>query len=134
MIDGIGAGNLAREAILSALRDQAQATDDVTRSFQQVRELIGGEEPETGLNMSSALAESSAEAPGFADALRNGFDAVRAELDAEARLPEDIVTGKVDDFHEVAARIKRADVSLKFALEVRNKLIDAYREVMRMTV
>ena len=35
---------------------------------------------------------------------------------------------------EIAARVKRADLSFKFAMEIRNKLIDAYREVMRMQV
>ena len=49
-------------------------------------------------------------------------------------LPEDVVSGKVTDFHEIAAQIKTADLSFKLALEIRNKLVDAYREVMRMNV
>ena len=49
-------------------------------------------------------------------------------------MPEEVVTGRVDEFHELAARLKQADLTFKFALEVRNKLIDAYREVMRMSV
>jgi flagellar hook-basal body complex protein FliE len=38
------------------------------------------------------------------------------------------------DFHEVATRVKQAQLSFDFAMQVRNKFIDAYREVMRMTV
>ena len=38
------------------------------------------------------------------------------------------------DFHEVATRLKQAQLSFDFAMQVRNKFIDAYREVMRMTV
>ena len=34
----------------------------------------------------------------------------------------------------LAIQLKRADLSFRFALEIRNKLIDAYREVMRMNV
>jgi flagellar hook-basal body complex protein FliE len=34
----------------------------------------------------------------------------------------------------VAARLKESELSLRFSLEVRNKLIDAYREIMRMSV
>ncbi|MCA9000327.1 MAG: flagellar hook-basal body complex protein FliE [Planctomycetes bacterium] len=45
----------------------------------------------------------------------------------------DAVKGDVD-FHEVAGRIKEAQLSFNFALQVRNKLIDSYREIMRMSV
>jgi flagellar hook-basal body complex protein FliE len=45
-----------------------------------------------------------------------------------------VLSGRVDDFHEIAVQIKKADVSFRFAMEIRNKLIDAYREVMRMPV
>ena len=49
-------------------------------------------------------------------------------------LPKDLMAGKVTDFHEVAIQLKQADLSFRFAMEIRNKLIDAYREVMRMHV
>ena len=59
-------------------------------------------------------------------------------VDAAARVPDqvtlDVATNKIQDFHEVAAALKTSELSFKFALEVRNKLIDAYREVMRMGV
>jgi flagellar hook-basal body complex protein FliE len=50
------------------------------------------------------------------------------------RLIDDVVTGRVTDFHEVALRLKESELSFRFSLEVRNKLVDAYREVMRMSV
>ncbi len=49
-------------------------------------------------------------------------------------LPAKLVTGEIKDFHELAGQLKRSELTFKFALEVRNKLIDAYREVMRMSV
>jgi len=45
-----------------------------------------------------------------------------------------LLGGGATDFHQVAAQIKRSELTFKFALEVRNKLIDAYRETMRMSV
>jgi flagellar hook-basal body complex protein FliE len=45
-----------------------------------------------------------------------------------------VIAGRIDSAHEVAARIKRADLTMKFSMEIRNRLIDAYREVMRMSV
>ena len=50
------------------------------------------------------------------------------------RLVDDVLAGKVTDFHEAASKLKEAELGMKFALEVRNKFVDAYREVMRMSV
>ena len=123
MVDriGSGGGGLQREAILAALRKQATQTDEVHKAA----ELVSGD---------SGAARAAGDRPSFAGALKDGISAVNGEIRNAERLPEDIALGKVDDFHEVAARLKRADLSFKFAMEVRNKLIDAYREVMRMPV
>ncbi len=120
MVDRIGSqgGSLAHEAILAAARKQAEAasaTHDAAR--------IGG-----------GADAAQTERGRFVAALEQGLDAVGGQVARAESLPEDVVTGRVDDFHELAARIKQADLSFKYALEVRNKLLDAYREVMRMNV
>ena len=68
--------------------------------------------------------------------IREGLLAVDREVRAASpeSLASDLATGKINDFHEVATRINRARISFDFALEIRNKLIDAYRETMRMSV
>jgi flagellar hook-basal body complex protein FliE len=48
-------------------------------------------------------------------------------------LTESFLMGE-KDFHEVAVQIRQSDLALKYAFAVRNKLVDAYREVMRMSV
>ena len=45
-----------------------------------------------------------------------------------------LVKGERTDVHEVMLAVAKADVSFKFMLEVRNKLLEAYQEVMRMQV
>ncbi len=47
---------------------------------------------------------------------------------------EDFSTGKVEDMHEVMLSMTRADLSFQMLLEVRNKLVDAYTEIMRTQV
>ncbi|MEM7309981.1 MAG: flagellar hook-basal body complex protein FliE [Planctomycetota bacterium] len=122
MVDRIGSGgSLQREAILAALRNQAKAGAEVRDASSAVSESVSGRAKEAG-------------GIDFAESLREGLRDVEGEIRSAERLPEDLVAGEITDFHEVAARIKRADLSLKFALEIRNKLIDAYREVMRMQV
>jgi flagellar hook-basal body complex protein FliE len=56
------------------------------------------------------------------------------ELKGADSITADLLAGRIDSPHEVAARVRRADLTLKFSLEIRNRLIDAYREVMRMSV
>ncbi len=118
MVDRIGStGGLQQEAVLAALQRKAA-------ELRQAR-------IETS---SPGQASRETSAPELLNGLRDGIRAAQSELAAADRLPEDIVTGKVTEFHEIAAQIKRADLTLKYSLEIRNKLVDAYREVMRMSV
>lgn len=123
MVDRIGNGgsSLAREAIRAAMESQSRLTDRIRSEAAAVAPGAASE------------AQKSPEAD-FASRLTKGIEAVNAEVVKAEKLPSDFVSGKVDDFHEVAVQLKTADISFRFALEVRNKLIDAYREVMRMQV
>ncbi|MCK5295076.1 MAG: flagellar hook-basal body complex protein FliE [Arcobacteraceae bacterium] len=47
---------------------------------------------------------------------------------------ESIATGKVENLQEAVQKIEEAELSLKLALEVKNKALSAYKEIMRMQV
>lgn len=47
---------------------------------------------------------------------------------------EGIATGNVKNLQEAVQKIEEAELSLKLALEVKNKALNAYKEVMRMSV
>ena len=119
-MDGIGKSSLAREAIASAIRAQADRT-------ASARELAAG-------ITDQSRPETEAPKVDFSKHLTGGIEAVDTQLKHAASMPEKLVTGQVDDFYEVAVQVRQADLTFKFAMEIRNKLIDAYREVMRMTV
>ena len=118
MVDRIGDGALAREAILAAMKAQAGSAERIGAAAEQITGKDAQGPPEMD----------------FASKLKQGLSEVDADIRRAESLPKDLVTGKIDDFHEVAIQLKRADLSFRFALEIRNKLIDAYREVMRMNV
>lgn len=129
MVDSIGrsGGSLAQEAIQAALRRQTTAHASVEQAVADVAASAAGAQP--------AQVNPAQDASGsFVHALRSGTAEVVKSVHASEKLPVAMVEGTVTDFHEIAAQIKTADLSFKFALEVRNKLIDAYREVMRMSV
>lgn len=46
----------------------------------------------------------------------------------------DLITGKTDNVHNVVLSAVKADLSFRMVLELRNRLTEAYQEIMRMQV
>lgn len=47
---------------------------------------------------------------------------------------EDLAMGETKNIHETMIALEKAEISFKLMLQVRNKILDAYHEVMRMSV
>ncbi|WDV47688.1 flagellar hook-basal body complex protein FliE [Clostridiaceae bacterium M8S5] len=45
-----------------------------------------------------------------------------------------LATGEIENLHDVTIASNKADIALQLTLTVRNKIIDAYKEIMRMQV
>jgi flagellar hook-basal body complex protein FliE len=70
----------------------------------------------------------------FSEILRNSVQNVN-ELQTQADTAiKELVAGRSKNIHETMLTIERADSALKLAMSVRNKILDAYKEVMRMQV
>ena len=122
MIRSVDQGRMFAEAWKAAQQSHAEMLAAVQSSLPEPLRSAGPEG-------AAGAFESS-----LGSAVGRGIDALQAGAGTVERLPEKIVTGEVRDFHEIAGQLKRSELTFKFALEVRNKLIDAYREVMRMSV
>lgn len=46
----------------------------------------------------------------------------------------DFMAGKTDNIHEVMIAAQKAEVSISFVTEVRNRILDAYQEFSRMQI
>jgi len=46
----------------------------------------------------------------------------------------DLAAGKDVDLHQVMLSMQEADIAFQVALQTRNKIVDAYQEIMRMQV
>src|SRR3954467_8307935 len=57
-------------------------------------------------------------------------DKMQVEADEQSRM----VAEGGGNLHEVALSLEKADVAMRLAMKVRNKLVDAYNEIMRMSV
>jgi flagellar hook-basal body complex protein FliE len=47
---------------------------------------------------------------------------------------EKMVTGEASDLHDVMIAVEKARTSFDLLMEIRNKTMDMYREVMRMSI
>jgi flagellar hook-basal body complex protein FliE len=65
----------------------------------------------------------------FSDALGQALGQVEA-LQQEADLQSAAVANGAGNLHEVALALEKADIGLRVAAKVRNKLVEAYQEVM----
>ncbi|MDP3488161.1 MAG: flagellar hook-basal body complex protein FliE [Bacillota bacterium] len=45
-----------------------------------------------------------------------------------------LVLGEIDDLHQVTVAMEQAKLSLQLAVQVRNKIVEAYQEIARMQV
>ncbi len=49
-------------------------------------------------------------------------------------LTYDFITGKNDNIHNLMIAQEKSGILLQFTMQVRNQLMDAYREIMRISV
>ncbi len=72
--------------------------------------------------------------PSFADTLKEAVNNVnQLHLDADQKAQE-LATGKTDDIAGVMIATEKADIALRAMVQVRNKIIDAYQDIMKMQV
>lgn len=46
----------------------------------------------------------------------------------------DLITGEASDIHQVLIATEEARLSLELAVQIRNKLVDAYQDISRMQI
>ncbi|MFZ3048517.1 MAG: flagellar hook-basal body complex protein FliE [Desulfatirhabdiaceae bacterium] len=74
------------------------------------------------------------ESVSFGDMLKTTIQQVNhLQIDSNTAI-ENMVTGKEKDIHNTMIAMEKASVSLQMMMQTRNKMIEAYQEVMRMSV
>lgn len=67
----------------------------------------------------------------FMDMLKDSFDETNVQQINSEKAATDIATGQVKDLHQAAIALGKAESSMKLMLEIRNKAINAYKEILR---
>ena len=71
-------------------------------------------------------------APAFSQWIERELSSVDAQLQKSDRLLQDLALGKVDNLHHVMIEMEKSKLSLQLLLQVRNHVLDAYHELVRM--
>lgn len=120
-VNGIG-GSAGSVSQIIAMRQQIIDRNSLLQELQQTKQ--AGATPET----------TSEPAGGFADTLKSALDGVNATQNRASGISEAYERGEVTDVAKVMLARQEAGVAFEATLQVRNKLLSAYQEIMRMGV
>ncbi len=81
------------------------------------------------LNSKNKIAPTGSEA--FANQLKSAMNEVNDLQENSESAIADLATGQVKDLHQAALAISKAETSMKLMLEIRNKALNAYKELSR---
>jgi len=70
----------------------------------------------------------------FADMLKKSISEVNNDQIQSDVLTQKLANGDNVDLHEVMIAAQKANITLQAALSIRNKVVEAYQETMRMQV
>ena len=68
----------------------------------------------------------------FKDTLHSYISDVDGLQDTAESALNDVATGRADNLHRVVVATSEAELSFRLMMKVRNKLVEAYNQVMRM--
>lgn len=87
-------------------------------------------------NLDSAKVSNSKniDTKSFIETMKEAFEEVNKEQITSEQALADVASGQIKDLHQAAIAIGKAEMSMKTMLEIRNKAINAYKEILRTQV
>jgi len=70
----------------------------------------------------------------FADTLKDAVQNVNQAQQVSDTKMQELAVGKNQNIPEIMIAAEKADISLRLMVQVRNKIIEAYQEIMKMQV
>lgn len=93
---------------------------------------IGPMQGPSGSDISKKIDSQNKDVPSFKDTL-NGFLSDVNEMQQKASESiQKMVAGEINDVHQVMATAEEANVAFNMMMEIRNKVLEAYQEIMRI--
>ncbi len=90
---------------------------------------------DAGTTVEQLTGRQAGHAPGnFAGWLSNEMTELNVQLNQAEHTVQRLAAGEVDNLHQIMLSLEKAKLSFELALQVRNKLLEGYQEIMRMQV
>ncbi|OEF98603.1 flagellar hook-basal body complex protein FliE [Desulfuribacillus alkaliarsenatis] len=70
----------------------------------------------------------------FGDTLKQALNQVNKLENESSKMGKLLAAGKIDNLHDVVIAGQKASIAVELTVQVRNKAVEAYQEVMRMQV
>lgn len=78
--------------------------------------------------------QSTSAIDNFSQIFNNAINSLSQKENAANRAITGLAAGEDIELHQVMLAMEEADISFQLALKVRNKLVEAYQDIMRMQV
>lgn len=88
----------------------------------------------TGALATSAGLSGSAQPKGFTEVFEHQLGQVNQDLAAAETSLQKLAAGESVELHDVMISLETARISVQTMIQVRNRLVEAYQEVMRMQI
>ena len=85
-------------------------------------------------NINTEIKNKKTEDKGFDEILKKELEETNNSSQKAEELEADIATGKVKDISTATITIQKAEMQMKMMLEVRNKAINAYKELLKTQI
>jgi flagellar hook-basal body complex protein FliE len=73
----------------------------------------------------------SAEGGGFGESIKKALSSVNEQQNQADVLANGIAAGDAVEVHQAMIAMQKASLALQFTIQVRNKVVEAYQEIMR---
>lgn len=95
-------------------------------------EAVGFIPPDANLDALAGLGRTQSGSADFAAWIDRQLAGVDARIQTGETLVRQLATGETSNIHHVMLALEKAKVSFELVTAVRNKVLEAYQEVMRM--
>ena len=90
---------------------------------------------EAGADLQSLAGVKVQESRGdFAAWMDKQFAELNQDIKSADQLVRDLAVGENNNLHQVMLQLEKTKISFQLALQVRNRLLEGYQEIMRMQV
>jgi flagellar hook-basal body complex protein FliE len=77
-------------------------------------------------------AQTGKDVPSFKETMKSFLEDVNGLQQNADESIQKMAAGEINDVHQVMASVEEANVAFNMMMEIRNKVMDAYQEVMRI--